>query len=128
MKLWKTVLYAVVLVVCATCCVVHRTPKLQITHVLAIDKQGDTLRIPIDVIRPVNFRIINYNNSSWSRPYYYSPPYYNYNNYSYNGSSRSSNNSTNTNKKITPPPTNNRPMDKPKVPANVKNNTNGTRN
>ena len=128
MKLWKIALFAVVLVVCATSCVVHRTPKLQITHVLAITQEGDTLKLPIDVIRPVNFRIINYNNSSWSRPYYYSPPYYNYNNYSYSGSSRSSNNSTNTNKKITPPPTNNRPMDKPKVPANVKNNTNGTRN
>ena len=126
MKLWKIVLFAAAALV--TSCSIQKKPQIQITHVLAIDKQGDTLRIPIDVIRPVNFRIINYNNSSWSRPYYYSPPYYNYNNYSYSGSSRSSNNSTNTNKKITPPPTNNRPMDKPKVPANVKNNTNGTRN
>ena len=126
MKLWKIALFALIAI--ASSCSIQKRPQIQITHVLAIDKQGDTLRIPIDLIRPINYRIINYNNSSWSRPYYYSPPYYNYNNYSYNGSSRSSNNSTNTNKKITPPPTNNRPMEKPKVPVNVKNNTNGTRN
>lgn len=127
MKLWKIALFALTAFVCS-CSIQKQQPPIQLTHVLAVTHEGDTLKLPIDVIRPVNFRIINYNNSSWSRPYYYSPPYYNYNNYSYNGSSRSSNNSTNTNKKITPPPTNNRPMDKPKVPANVKNNTNGTRN
>jgi hypothetical protein len=99
MKLWKYVLFAASCHLSRSCSIQKQQPQIQLTHVLAVTHEGDTLKLPIDVIRPINFRIINYNNSSWSRPYYYSPPYYNYNNYSYSGSSRSSNNSTNTNKK-----------------------------
>ncbi len=60
-------------------CTVYKTPKPQITHVLAITSQGDTLKLPIDVIRP----IYNYNNISYPRTNYYpyNHMYYNYNNY-----------------------------------------------
>ena len=89
MKLWKIVLFAVA--VLATSCSIQKKPKLQITHVLAVTQQGDTLTIPIDVIRPINYRIINYSsgyNYNWSRPYYH----YQYD-YSYGPSNRGSNNS-----------------------------------
>ena len=47
-------------------CSIQPKPKIQITHVLAIDEKGDTLRIPIDLIRPINYRIINYSGySGW---------------------------------------------------------------
>lgn len=116
MKLWKTVLYAVVLVVCATSCVVHRTPKLQITHVLAITQEGDTLKLPIDVIRP----IYNYNTYPTNRYpitpnyFYYSPhryqPIYGGNNYRPNNNSNNPNVSQSNNSpaprvdRITNPP------------------------
>ena len=95
MKLWKIVLTAVVVLV--TSCSIQPKPKLQITHVLAVTQQGDTLTIPIDVIRPINYRIINYSsgyNYNWPRPYYH----YQYD-YSYGSSGRSSNNG-NTDKGI----------------------------
>ena len=95
MKLWKIVLTAVVVLV--TSCSIQPKPKLQITHVLAVTQQGDTLTIPIDVIRPINYRIINYSsgyNYNWPRPYYH----YQYD-YSYGPSNRGSNNS-NTDKGI----------------------------
>ena len=96
MKLWKIVLIAVVVLV--TSCSIQPKPKLQITHVLAVTQQGDTLTIPIDVIRPVNYRIINYSyDYSWPRPYYYN--YHRNYDYSYGSSGRSSNNS-NTDKGI----------------------------
>ena len=97
MKLWKIVLFAVV--VLATSCSIQPKPKLQITHVLAVTHEGDTLKLPIDVIRPVNYRIINYSSgygygwNNWYRPYYhnYIPSYGS----SSSSSSRSSNNSSN---------------------------------
>ena len=97
MKLWKIVLFAVI--VFATSCSIQPKPKLQITHVLAVTHEGDTLKLPIDVIRPVNYRIINYSSgygygwNNWYRPYYhnYIPSYGS----SSSSSSRSSNNSSN---------------------------------
>ena len=94
MKLWKIV---IVLFVFVSSCSIQPKPKLQITHVLAVTQQGDTLTIPIDVIRPINYKIINYSsgyNYNWPRPYYH----YQYD-YSYGPSGRSSNNS-NTDKGI----------------------------
>ena len=93
MKLWKIALTAVVVLV--TSCSIQPKPRLQITHVLAVTQEGDTLKLPIDVIRPVNYRIINYSSgygygwNGWYRPYYhnYIPSY---------GSTRSSNNSNNS--------------------------------
>ena len=97
MNLWKIVLFAVV--VLATSCSIQPKPRLQITHVLAVTQEGDTLKLPIDVIRPVNYRIINYSSgygygwNNWYRPYYhnYIPSYGS----SSSSSSRSSNNSSN---------------------------------
>ena len=131
MKLWKIVLFAVAVLV--TSCSIQKRPQIQITHVLAVTHEGDTLKLPIDVIRPINYRIINYSSgygySSWYRPYYHNYNY-SYNN-SYNGSSRSSNGSSsntsgNTNQSV---PTGDRPSSKPVVPKSVTNkSTNGTRN
>ena len=95
MKLLKIVLFAVI--VFATSCSIQPKPKLQITHVLAVTHEGDTLKLPIDVIRPVNYRIINYSSgygygwNNWYRPYYhnYIPSYS-------SGTSRSSNSSSST--------------------------------
>ena len=98
MKLWKIVLTAVVVLV--TSCSIQPKQKLQITHVLAVTQQGDTLTIPIDVIRPVNYRIINYS-TPWNYGYnnwYHGGRVYHYN-YSYGSSGRSSNNG-NTDKGI----------------------------
>ncbi len=98
MKLWKIVLFAVAVLV--TSCSIQKKPKLQITHVLAVTQQGDTLTIPIDVIRPVNYRIINYNTTpsyGWyhgGRTYYYD--------YSYSSSNRGSNNNDKGSNKIVP--------------------------
>ena len=97
MKLWKIALTAVVVLV--TSCSIQPKPRLQITHVLAVTQEGDTLKLPIDVIRPVNYRIINYSSgygygwNGWYRPYYhnYIPSYSN------SGTSRSSNNNSNNN-------------------------------
>jgi len=91
-----------------TSCSIQKRPQIQITHVLAVTHEGDTLKLPIDVIRPVNYKIINYSSgygySSWYRPYYHN---YNYNYNSYSGSTRSSdgntnNNNNNNNNKIVP--------------------------
>ena len=97
MKLWKIVLFAITVSVAS--CSIQKKPQLQITHVLAVTQQGDTLTIPIDVIRPINYRIINYSgyDYSWPRPYYYN--YHRNYDYSYGSSGRSSNNG-NTDKGI----------------------------
>jgi len=97
MKLWKIALFAVLAF--ASSCSIQQKPRIQITHVLAVTQQGDTLTIPIDVIRPINYRIINYNgyDYSWPRPYYYN--YHREYNYSQGTTGRSSNNG-NTDKGI----------------------------
>ena len=121
MKLWKIVLFAVA--VLATSCSIQQKPKLQITHVLAVTQQGDTLTIPIDVIRPVNYRIINYSyDYSWPRPYYYN--YHRNYDYSYGSTGRSSNNNssnnTNSNNNRQIP---DRANNKPTPPPGVKSST-----
>ena len=96
-------------------CTIQPKPKIQITHVLAIDEKGDTLRIPIDLIRPINYRIINYSGySGWGYNYGWHNPYYNYHreyDYSQGSTGRSSNNNntnSNTNSKV-PERANNKP-------------------
>ena len=101
MKLWKIV---IVLFVFASSCSIQQKPKLQVTHVIAVTHEGDTLKLPIDVIRPINnYRIINYSGySGWGYNYGWHNPYYNYHrnyDYSYGSSGRSSNNG-NTDKGI----------------------------
>ena len=73
MKLWKIALFAVLAI--ASSCSIQPKPKLHVTHVIAVTHEGDTLKLPIDVIRPINnYRIINYSGyGGWG----YSP-YYNY--------------------------------------------------
>ena len=95
MKLWKIVLFAVAVLV--TSCSIQPKPKLQITHVLAVTQEGDTLKLPIDVVRPINYRIINYGYSRSWYPYYHPYPHNHVRSYdySYSGSSyRGSNNSS----------------------------------
>ena len=60
-------------------CTVYKTPQMHITSVLAVTAQGDTLKLPIDAIRP----IYNYNHYPSNRypiipnyPFYYSPHRY----------------------------------------------------
>ena len=69
MKLWKIVLCAMAFVVFASCGTHTKKPKIQITHVLAVTEQGDTLRLPINMIKPnVYYNIVSYP----SYPRYYS--------------------------------------------------------
>jgi len=122
MKLWKIALFALIAI--ASSCSIQKKPQIQITHVLAIDKQGDTLRIPIDLIRPINYRIINYSyGSSWYRPYYNPHQVYYYNNsassFSSNSKGRESGNTSNNNNNNKSTPV--RTYDKPKVPSGVRN-------
>lgn len=50
-------------------CTVQKQPKILITHVLAVTEQGDTLRLPIDMIKPnVYYKVIHYGSDYW-RPY-----------------------------------------------------------
>ena len=101
MKLWKIVLIAVVASV-ISCGTYNTKPKIQITHVLAVTEQGDTLRLPINMIKPnVYYNVVSYPNRYYGGWYnnYYRPSYYN-NRPIYapgNGSSRSSNNNNNKN-------------------------------
>ena len=101
MKLWKIVLFAAAALV-TSCSIQQQKPKIQITHVLAVTEQGDTLRLPINMIKPnVYYNVISYPNRYYGGWYnnYYRPSYYN-NRPIYapgNGSSRSSNNNNNNN-------------------------------
>ena len=57
MKLWKIVLFAVLAF--ASSCSIQQKPRLHVTHVIAVTHEGDTLKLPIDVIRPINnYKII----------------------------------------------------------------------
>ena len=63
--------------------------KINITHVLAVTEMGDTLKIPIEAIRPnVIYNVMGYN---YMRPSYYFRPYnYTYDYYPYNYSNNNS--------------------------------------
>ena len=80
MKLWKIVLIAVAVSV-ISCGTYNTQPKIQITHVLAVTEQGDTLRLPINMIKPnVYYNVISYPNRYYGGWYnnYYQPSYNNY--------------------------------------------------
>ena len=73
------VLSAIMLIGALSSCTVYRTPQMHITSVLAVTAEGDTLKLPIDAIRP----IYNYNHYPSNRypiipnyPFYYSPHRY----------------------------------------------------
>ena len=115
MKIWKIALYVVAFAVFASCGTYNKKPKLKITHVLAITQTGDTLQIPIDAIRPVNYRIINYGyDYNWYRPYYHHNAYPIYTP-SNNGKPVNNNNNNNNNNNINKPTQVNAPRPTPSV-------------
>ena len=87
------ILIAIILLFVLSSCTIYKQPAVKITSVLAVTAEGDTLKLPIDVIRP----IYNYNN--YPRSYYpYNNFYYNPNRYypSYNGNYSSNSNGYNS--------------------------------
>ena len=99
-------------IVLGSCVVQNQKPKIIVTHVLAVTEAGDTLRLPINMIRPnVYYKIIRYPNNyynNWNQyPGYYQPYYNNRPIYApSNGSgSNNSNNNNNSNNKPNPKPT-----------------------
>jgi hypothetical protein len=74
----------------ATSCTVYKQPKPKPLHVLVVTTEGDTLKLPIGVIRP----IYNYNNITYPQRYY--PNYY-YPNYNFIHSNKPVNNNNNNN-------------------------------
>jgi hypothetical protein len=73
-----------------------RKDQIKVTHVLAIAENGDTLKIPIEAIKPnVIYNIIGYDYGRYYRPRYYYRPYnyiYDYYPYSYTTTINSSGN------------------------------------
>jgi len=99
-------------IVLGSCAIHDQKPKIMVTHVLAVTEVGDTLRLPINMIRPnVYYKIIRYPNNyynNWNQyPGYYQPYYNNRPIYApSNGSdSNNSNNNNNSNNKPNPKPT-----------------------
>ena len=92
------ILAAIMLFGVLSSCTIYRQPQMKITSVLAVTAEGDTLQLPIDVIRPI------YNYNTYPRSYYphntfYYSPWRNNNVYSSNGiySSYKPNNNNNPN-------------------------------
>ena len=90
------VMAAIILMGVLSSCTVYKQPQMKITSVLAVTAEGDTLKLPIDVIRPI------YNYNTYPRSYlpYNNMFYYSPNRYQpiYGGSSyRPNNNSNNPN-------------------------------
>tara|TARA_R100001591_G_C4264424_1_gene160662 strand:+ start:156 stop:557 length:402 start_codon:yes stop_codon:yes gene_type:complete len=84
-------------------CTVYKTPKMHITSVLAVTAEGDTLKLPIDVIRP----IYNYNTYPTNRypvhpNYFYYSPWRNNNTYE-GGSSYNNNSNSNVSPSVSTP-------------------------
>jgi len=77
----------IILLFIVSCGTYNTKPKIQITHVLAVTEQGDTLRLPINMIKPnVYYNVISYPNYSryydnwynnnWNRNYRNNQPIY----------------------------------------------------
>jgi len=112
-KLWKIAIFVLAATV-SSCGTYNKKPKLKITHVLAITQTGDTLQIPIDAIRPVNYRIINYGyDYNWYRPYYHHNLYPIYT--PSNNGKPVNNNNNNNNNNINKPTQANAPRPTPSV-------------
>lgn len=66
------------------CVTQKQQPKILITHVLAVTEQGDTLRLPINMIKPnVYYKVINYG-TDYYRPYYNHYNHWDYQHRDYN--------------------------------------------
>jgi hypothetical protein len=118
-----TVLLAILLLAMLASCspYYYQSKGPQVTHVLALTENGDTLKIPIRDIRPnVVYNVVGYD---WYRPYngyytrwdkpYYHPGLYNVHKPLYSGNSNNNNN--NNTPTINRPP--NRPVINPPNPA-----------
>ena len=102
--------------------------KINITHVLAVTEMGDTLKIPIEAIRPnVIYNVMGY--SYGMRPYYRPYNYinstydyypYNYNNINYSTSKPRPSNSSGSGANISSPT-----LSKPPVATNPVTNGGG---
>jgi len=57
MKLWKIALFVLAATV-SSCGTYNKKPKIQITHVLAVTEQGDTLRLPINMFITTLYHIL----------------------------------------------------------------------
>ena len=98
-----SILLLIILIAMFTSCTVYKQPQMKITSVLAVTAEGDTLKLPIDVIRP----IYNYNTYPTNRypvvpNYFYYSPWRNHARYDGNstysnyGNTNNNNNSNNT--------------------------------
>ncbi len=92
------------MLVCALlvgCNVYKQQPKVEITHVLAVTSEGDTLRLPISMIKPN----VYYNITHYPHRYYNLPYNWHHSNWQYNprpiyiprGGSGNNNNNNNSN-------------------------------
>ena len=111
----KQCIIALVCLLVSGCSVYKPQPKVEITHVLAVTSEGDTLRLPISMIKPnVYYNVISYPNRNYGNWYnsYYQPGYHNNRPiYAPSSGSGSSNNNNNSN--------NNKPASKPKPIPNM---------
>tara|TARA_R100000900_G_scaffold142853_1_gene125036 strand:+ start:325 stop:729 length:405 start_codon:yes stop_codon:yes gene_type:complete len=120
-----TMMIACLLILLLAGCAITPKPKIQITHVLAITQEGDTLQIPIDAIRPINYRVINYGyDYNWYRPNYYYNPYPVYKPINGGNYSNNNNSSNNTSK----PTQTSAPREIPSVNHNVTTPVNPRKN
>ena len=84
-------------------CTIYKQPAMKITSVLAVTAEGDTLKLPIDVIRPIyNYNTYPRSYLPYNNTFYYSPhryqPIYGGGNYSINhGKPGNNNNNSNSN-------------------------------
>jgi hypothetical protein len=89
-----------------SCAVQDQKPKIMVTHVLAVTEAGDTLRLPINMIRPnVYYKIVRYPNNyynNWNQYPGYYQPYYNNNKPIYTPSNNSNSNNNNNSSKPAP--------------------------
>lgn len=83
-------------------CTIYKQPAMKITSVLAVTAEGDTLKLPIDVIRPIyNYNTYPRSYVPYNNTFYYSPhryqPIYGGGNYSINHGKPGNNNNNNSN-------------------------------
>jgi len=72
----RNLILLVLLATMVGCATYDNKPRIMVTHVLAVTETGDTLRLPINMIRPnVYYKIIRYPNNyynNWNQyPFYH---------------------------------------------------------
>ena len=113
-----------ILLLLTGCVTQKQQPRILITHVLAVTEQGDTRRLPINMIRPnVVYKIINYGNNY--RPYHSQWDYIPRHNFNQNIYVKPNNNNSNNNNIPTKPRVDNKNKDISRIElknTNKKNN------